>query len=116
MMKSRRTLPLPLFFAVLLATLVSTPLFAACTATQNCNNACSILSFECPAPYCCVFSCSAQSQVVSCTGASTCTVGTNSVTCDGHQTTCQSTPQCSSSTYSITCGKTTRTCTHSCAC
>jgi hypothetical protein len=102
------------FVACLLA--LSLPASATgCTATFTCSNACSILDFECSAPYCCTFSCSAPNQQVSCTGNTTCTVGTNSVTCDGVQHTC-SAQQCFQSRSGISCGSTSKTCNSHCAC
>jgi hypothetical protein len=88
---------------------------AGCTATASCNDACS-LSFTCPSPYPpCELSCTAFSRSVSCTGTTTCNVGTGAVTCDGVTTSCPGTSQCYwSGFYSITCGSRTRTCTYNC--
>lgn len=87
---------------------------AGCTASFTCSNACSIESYFCPRPYPpCELSCFASNQVVSCTGNSVCSVGTNSVTCDGVTKTCSSN-WCTQSTYSVRCGNTTRSCTYNC--
>lgn len=86
---------------------------AGCTASLPCNNGCSLYKM-CTSPYPpCELFCTASSQTVSCTGNSVCSVGTNSVTCDGVTTTC-STNRCIESTYSIKCGNTTRNCTYNC--
>lgn len=86
---------------------------AECTANFTCSNAC-FLEKTCTSPYPpCELFCSANNQVVSCTGSSVCSVGANSVTCDGVTKTC-SANQCVSSTYSIRCGGTTRNCTYNC--
>lgn len=86
---------------------------AGCTANFTCSNAC-FLEKTCTSPYPpCELFCSANNQVVSCSGNTTCSVGTNSVTCDGVTKTC-SANQCTSSTYSIRCGGTTRNCTYNC--
>ncbi len=102
------------FIACLLA--LALPASATgCTASFTCSNSCSIFDYECSAPYCCTFACSAPNQQVSCTGNTTCTVGTNSVTCDGVQHTC-SAKQCSTYTNGIQCGSTIKTCNSHCAC
>lgn len=85
-----------------------------CSATQTCNDACS-LWMTCPRPYPpCELFCSASSRSVSCSGTSSCSVGSNSVTCDGVTKTCPTTSQCVQSTYSIRCGSYTRQCTYNC--
>ncbi|HTG32894.1 MAG TPA: hypothetical protein VLB76_08160 [Thermoanaerobaculia bacterium] len=85
-----------------------------CTASVNCHNSC-FLNYECPRPYPpCTLVCSASSQVVSCTGVSSCTTTTTSVTCDGVTKSCPTTSQCHQSLYSISCGSTTRQCTYNC--
>ncbi len=77
-------------FVVLLAALTPTVASAGCSATLNCNNACS-LNLTCSAPYQPWFmSCSASSQTVSCTGNTSCNVESNYVQCDGRKYYCTS--------------------------
>lgn len=106
---------LPVSFAVLFVlTLSSTAGAQQCTATVNCNNACSI-SLVCPYPYPpCEIGCSAASQILSCTGASTCSVGTKSVTCDGATQTCPTTSQCTKGGAWVKCRTTYRQCPNTC--
>jgi hypothetical protein len=85
-----------------------------CNASVSCNDACDIF-YTCPRPYPpCELYCSASSRTVSCSGMSTCSVGSNSVTCDGVTKTCPTTSQCTTSLYSIRCGSWTRNCTYNC--
>jgi hypothetical protein len=82
---------------------------AGCSATLNCNNACS-LNLTCSAPYQPWFmSCSASSQTVSCTGNTSCNVESNYVQCDGRKYFCTSN-QCSQGSNYIRCGSTYRFC------
>ena len=101
-----------LLLAFVIAALLPAPAVAGCTASQSCNNACS-LEFTC-SPRPCELFCSAPSQTVSCTGATSCTVGTSSVTCDGVTKSCPTTSQCRQFSNSIVCGSTTRQCTPNC--
>jgi hypothetical protein len=84
------------------------PASAGCTASRNCNNACS-LSFLCPGGAW-VLACSAPSQVKQCLGATSCLVGSNYVECDGNRTYCSAAPQCTKTTSTATCGGTTYSC------
>jgi hypothetical protein len=104
-------LPL-LVLAVVLAAFLPAPAAAGCTASVSCANACS-LDFTC-SPRPCELFCSAPSQTKTCSGATTCTVGTKAVTCDGVTTSCPSTSQCHQGSTSITCGSVTRNCTPNC--
>ena len=105
-------LPL-LVLAVVLAAVLPAPAAAdGCTASVNCNNACS-LDFIC-SPRPCELFCSASSQTKTCSGTMSCTVGTGSVTCDGVTTSCPTTSQCHQGSTSITCGSVTRVCTSNC--
>ncbi len=104
-------LPL-LVLAVMLAAVLPAPAAAGCTASVNCNNACS-LDFTC-SPRPCELFCSAASQVKTCSGTTTCSVGTSSVTCDNVTTSCPTTSQCHQFSNSITCGSVTRNCTPNC--
>ncbi|HYG63925.1 MAG TPA: hypothetical protein VEL74_15210 [Thermoanaerobaculia bacterium] len=99
-MKLKTALSL-LFATALLALLTAVPASAACTATLNCNNACSV-SVVCRNG--CEIGCAANGTTASCTGATSCTVGTSSVTCDGTTVSCPSTPRCSSTRTSVYCG------------
>lgn len=104
-------LPL-LVLAVVIAAVLPAPAAAGCTASVSCNNACS-LDFTC-SPRPCELFCSASSQTESCTGATTCTVGTKAVTCDGVTTSCPTTSQCHQFSNSISCGSVTKQCTPNC--
>jgi hypothetical protein len=85
-----------------------------CSATQTCNDACW-LEMTCSKPYPpCELFCSASSRSVSCSGASSCSVGTNSVTCDGVTKTCPTTSQCVQGGTYVRCGSFTRQCTYNC--
>jgi hypothetical protein len=95
------------FIACLLA--LALPASAGCTASLTCSNSCSIFSYECPPPSCCMLSCSAPAQQLSCSGTTTCSVGTNSITCDGVQKSCAA-QQCFNNGDFIQCGSTIRRC------
>jgi len=95
------------FIACLLA--VALPASAGCTASLTCSNSCSIIGYECPAPSCCIFSCVAPSQQISCSGTTSCTVGSNYVNCDGGQYNCAS-QQCFENGDFIQCGSTIKRC------
>ncbi|HEX4964359.1 MAG TPA: hypothetical protein VF173_26315 [Thermoanaerobaculia bacterium] len=101
-----------LLLALAVAVLLPAPATAGCTASVNCNNACS-LDFTC-SPRPCELFCSASSQTVSCTGNSVCSVGATSVTCDSVVKSCPTTSQCHQTSNSVTCGTTTRMCTPNC--
>jgi hypothetical protein len=106
-------LPL-LVLAVVLAAVLPAPAAAGCTASVSCNNACSE-DIVCHRPYPpCELTCGANSQTASCTGASTCSVGTAAVTCDGVTTSCPTTSQCSAGTTWVACGSFYRQCTYNC--
>jgi hypothetical protein len=81
---------------------------AGCTATRNCNNACS-QSFLCPGGAW-VLACSAPSQIRQCTGNTSCLVGANYVECDGARSYCSAAPQCTKTSSTATCGGTTYNC------
>ena len=99
-----------LFCLGLLAVLAS-PASAGCTASLNCNNACSI-SLLCPAPYTgCEVACAVSTQFVNCSGNTSCTVGTKSVTCDGLTYSC-TIPQCTKQRTSVSCGLVTKLCSN----
>jgi hypothetical protein len=109
----RQLLP-ALLAALLVLGLSSAARAQQCTATVNCNNACSV-SLICPYPYPpCEIGCSASSQILSCTGKSTCSVGAKSVTCDGATKTCPTASQCTKGGAWLRCGTTYRQCTHNC--
>jgi hypothetical protein len=95
------------FIALLLV--LAPPASAGCTASLSCSNSCSIFSYECPPPSCCMLSCSAPSQQLSCSGTTTCSVGSNSITCDGTQYSCAA-QQCFNNGDFIQCGSTIRRC------
>lgn len=81
---------------------------AGCTASFTCSNACSAHT-ECPSGL--FLSCSAPNEVVTCSGNTTCTVGTNSVTCDGTVKTCQTkASRCRTASDSVLCGTTFKAC------
>jgi hypothetical protein len=101
-----------LLLAFVIAALLPAPAVAGCTASVNCNNACTEELICSPRP--CELFCSAPSQTVSCTGATTCTVGATSVTCDGVTKSCPTTSQCRKTSSSITCGSTFRQCSPNC--
>src|SRR4051812_20141721 len=101
-----------LLLAFVIAALLPAPASAGCTASLNCNNACSEELICSPRP--CELFCSAPSQTASCTGAATCTVGTGSVTCDGVTKSCPTTSQCRKGGAFIQCGSTFRQCTPNC--
>jgi hypothetical protein len=112
-MKSTLSSVLPmLLLAFVIAALLPAPASAGCTASLNCNNACS-LEFTC-SPRPCELFCSAPSQTISCTGTTSCTVGATSVTCDTVTKSCPTTSQCRQFSNSITCGSVTRQCTPNC--
>ena len=105
-----------LFAAILALGMTGTASAQTCSASLNCNNACS-LDYICPDPYPpCELFCSASSQTISCTGTSTCSVNAvaKTVTCDGVTKTCPTASQCRQFTYSIRCGSTTKNCTYNC--
>ncbi|HEV2853749.1 MAG TPA: hypothetical protein VHC97_13180 [Thermoanaerobaculia bacterium] len=106
---------LPILAAALLVLgLASAAGAQQCTATVNCNNACSV-SLVCPYPYPpCEIGCSSPSQTLTCTGASTCSVGTKSVTCDGVTKSCPTTIQCTKGGAWVKCGTTYRQCPNTC--
>lgn len=82
---------------------------AGCTASFTCSNACSAQT-RCPNNG--IFlSCSAPNEVVTCSGNTTCTVGTNSVTCDGTVKTCETkASRCRTASDSVLCGTTFKAC------
>jgi len=103
-----------LFAASLVLGLSSAAQAQQCTASVNCNNTCSI-SLVCPYPYPpCEIGCTFWSQTLSCTGASTCSVGTKSVTCDGVTKSCPTTTQCTKGGAWVKCGTTYRQCPNTC--
>jgi hypothetical protein len=107
-------LPLLALAVVLAAALPSPAVANGCTASLSCNNSCSE-DVTCSPPYPpCELVCFAPSQTVSCSGASTCSVGTSSVTCDGVTKSCPTASQCHAGTTSVSCGSITRVCTHNC--
>jgi len=82
---------------------------ASCTASFTCSNACHE-SLECN-PSGVVISCSAPNKTVSCSGSTSCTVGTNAVTCDGTTTVCQTAAsRCAIDSVSIRCDATFKAC------
>ena len=103
-----------LLLAFAIAALLPASAIAGCTASVSCNNACSE-DIVCRRPYPpCELTCGAYSQTVSCTGASTCSVGTTSVTCDGVTQSCPTASQCSAGTTWVSCGSFYRQCTSNC--
>ncbi len=110
----KRALALSAFVLTFALVLPSPTSAQTCTATQSCNDACS-LDYFCPSPYPpCELMCFAPSRSVSCSGASSCSVGSNSVTCDGVTTTCPSTSQCIQGWNYVQCRSTIRRCTNNC--
>jgi hypothetical protein len=109
--RTGRALLFSLLCLGLLAVLAS-PASAGCTASINCNNACSISLF-CPAPYTgCEVACAAPTQFRSCSGNTSCTVGTGSVTCDGTTFACPTQPQCTRQRTAVSCGLVTKLCSN----
>ena len=101
-----------LLFGLGLLAVLASPAAASCTATINCNNACSA-DLLCPAPYTgCEVYCVAQTQFVGCSGTTTCTSGATSVTCDGTTHSCPTTPQCTKRSSSVSCGLVTKLCSN----
>ena len=111
-----RKIVLPLVLAGIFALVASATASAqSCTASLNCNNACSIIDYICSSPYPpCDLSCFAGSQTVSCSGTTSCTVQTSSVTCDNVTKSCPTTSQCFVGGSFIQCGSTRRNCTFNC--
>lgn len=93
---------------VFLVFVAATPASAGCNASLNCNNGCS-MSFVCP-DWSWLLSCSSPNQIRSCSGNTSCLVGSNYVQCDGVRTYCSAAPQCSRTMVSVTCGSTTASC------
>ena len=92
-----------------LLSLAATPSSAGCTATQNCYGSCfqQISCLRVP----CTLTCSFSAVSVSCTGNTTCNVGTNSVQCDNQApVVCPATPVCSNDGDSIQCGSIVKRC------
>ncbi|HEV8578863.1 MAG TPA: hypothetical protein VGX68_07225 [Thermoanaerobaculia bacterium] len=110
----RKHVVLALFTMVLVMGLASAASAQQCTASLNCNNGCWLEKI-CTSPYPpCELFCSAPSQTISCTGTSTCSVGSGSVTCDGVTTSCPTGSRCFEGLYYIRCGSITRQCTYNC--
>jgi hypothetical protein len=77
---------------------------AGCTASFTCSNACH-QTLRCPTGV--FINCSASNEVVTCSGTTSCTVGTNSVQCDSVTRTCQTpTSYCRKASDSLLCGNT----------
>jgi hypothetical protein len=94
-----------------LLSLAATPSSAGCSATHNCYGSCFQQTFCAREP--CTLTCSYSALAVSCTGNTTCNVGTNSVQCDNQApVVCPATPVCSNDGNSIQCGITVQTCSH----
>jgi hypothetical protein len=101
-----------LLFCLGLLAVLASPAAAGCTASINCNNACSA-DLLCPAPYTgCEVYCAAQTQIKSCSGSTTCTSGASSVTCDGSTYSCPTTSQCTKQRSSVSCGLVTKLCSN----
>ncbi|HTQ80723.1 MAG TPA: hypothetical protein VMM92_12050 [Thermoanaerobaculia bacterium] len=81
---------------------------ASCTATLTCHNGCSE-HLTCPRTGL-VISCSAPNQVINCSGSSSCTVGTSSITCDGATTNCSTATRCFIDPDSVLCDSTFKAC------
>lgn len=82
---------------------------ASCTVSLVCTNGCSE-HLECGISGL-VISCSAPAQTVSCSGATSCSTGTNSVTCDGTATLCKTVAsRCAKDAVSIRCDATFKQC------
>lgn len=107
----RKSLFVFLLAIIILVALEPVPAVAGCTASLNCNNFCT-QSLVCWNG--CEIGCTFPSSTVSCSGATSCTVGTSSVTCDGTTVSCPVGPQCSSRPASVRCGSLTRYCPSSC--
>lgn len=81
---------------------------ATCNVSFTCSNACSAHT-ECSSGV--VLNCLAPNEVIACSGNNTCSVGTNSVTCDGQTQNCQTiASRCRSTATSVLCGNTLKTC------
>jgi hypothetical protein len=81
---------------------------ATCTVSFTCSNACSAHT-ECSTGI--VLNCLAPNEVITCSGNTTCTIGSNSVTCDGQTQACQpKTTRCRSTSDSVLCGNTFKAC------
>jgi hypothetical protein len=101
-----------LLLALAAFTLAPVPAMAAgCTATLNCNNLCTA-SRVCWNG--CEIGCTFFNTTASCSGTTSCTVGTSSVTCDGNTVSCPTGPQCSSTNSSVRCGTLVRYCPSTC--
>ena len=99
-----------LFVAALFAGLAPSPVQATCTATAPCQASCD-LDIICPAPYRpCELMCFKPGTSVTCNGASVCSVGAGSVTCDGTTTNCPAPFTCRQTSTSVQCGSTLKTC------
>ena len=82
---------------------------AGCTASLNCANGC-FLGKECPAPYQPWWiSCGTGDQVLSCSGQTSCLVGSNYIECDGRRWTCSSFWCIEGSDY-VKCGNSSMSC------
>jgi hypothetical protein len=91
------------------------PAQAGCTAQLTCQPACNLDVF-CPRQYqlCREVSCSWPGTVINCSGNTTCTVGSGSVTCDGTVVHCPPLFICKATSGYVQCGNEFQSCADPC--